>query len=451
MLLFVTLGCKGRPDAQPPVAKIVPKQLDKHGSVRTDNYFWLRERDNPEVRQYLEAENKYTQAMMAHTQGLRDKLFSEFKARIKQTDVSVPYKKDGYYYYSRVLEGKDYPVYCRKKGSLEAAEEIVVDVNKVAEGHKFCSVRPPNVSPDGNIAAYAVDTAGRRFYAVQFKNLKTGEILKDTIPNVTGNLEWANDNKTLFYSKQHPVTLRDYRIYRHVLGTDASKDSLVFEEKDDTFDCGVAKTKSKKYLLIASQQTLSSEYRYLDADQPAGAFRMFQPRQRDVEYEIDHYQDQFYIRTNLKAKNFRLMKTPAARPAIENWKEVIPNRDDVFFEGFELFKNHMVAVERRNGLIQLRVMPWSGPGEHYLDFGEPAYVAAPSQQPRNGHASAALHLQLAHHAGLGVRLQHGDEGKEAAEERRGSGRLRSGQLQDGAAVRGGAGWRARADFARVSH
>ncbi len=377
MLLFVTLGCKGRPDVQPPIAKIIPKQLDKHGSMRTDNYFWLRERDNPEVRQYLEAENKYTQAMMAHTQGLQDKLFSEFKARIKQTDVSVPYKKDGYYYYSRVLEGRDYPVYCRKKGSLDAAEDIVVDVNKVAEGHKFCSVRPPNVSPDGDIAAYAVDTAGRRFYAVQFKNLKTGGILQDTIPNVTGNLEWANDNKTLFYTKQHPVTLRDYRIYRHVLGTDASKDSLVFEEKDDTFNCGVAKTKSKKYLLIASQQTLSSEYRYLDADQPAGAFRVFQPRQRDVEYDIDHYQDQFYIRTNLKAKNFRLMKTPAARPAIENWKEVIPNRDDVFFEGFELFKNHMVAVERRNGLIQLRVMPWSGQGEHYLDFGEPAYVAAP--------------------------------------------------------------------------
>lgn len=378
MLLSLTWGCERKPDTQPPIAKVVPKQLQKHGDVRTDNYYWLRDRDNPEVKQYLEAENKYTQAMMAHTQGLQQKLFNEFKTRIKQTDVSVPYRKDGYFYYSRMVEGKDYPLYCRKKGSLDAAEEIVVDVNQVAEGHKFCSVRPPNVSSDGNIAAYAVDTAGRLFYALQFKNLKTGEILKDRIANVTGNLDWANDNQTVFYSRQHPTTLRSYQVYRHVLGTDTAKDLLVFEEKDDTFRCFVFKTKSKKYLMIASTQTLSSEFRYLDADKPAGAFRVFQPRQRDVEYEVDHYKDQFYIRTNLKARNFRLMKTPVARTASENWKEVIPNRDDVFFEGVELFKDHMVAVERKNGLLQLRVMPWSGQGEHYLDFGEPAYLAFPS-------------------------------------------------------------------------
>lgn len=377
-LLIISLACERGPSAQPPVAKVVPKQLEKHGNVRTDPYYWLRERDNPEVKHYLDSENKYTQAMMAHTQGLQDKLFTEFKTRIKQTDVSVPYRKDGYFYYSRVVEGKDYPVYCRKKGSLDAPEEVVVDVNRVAEGHKFCSVQRPNVSPGGDIAAYAVDTAGRRFYTLQFKDLKTGQPLKDTIANLTGNVEWANDNKTVFYSKQHPQTLRSYQIYRHVLGTDPARDPLVFEEKDNTFRCFVSKTKSKKYIMIGSTQTLSSEFRYLDADKPAGEFRVLQPRQRDVEYEVDHHKDQFYIRTNLKAKNFRLMKTPVTQTAVQNWKDVIPNRGDVFLEGVELFKDNLVAVERKNGLLQLRVMPWSGAGEHYLDFGEPAYVAFPS-------------------------------------------------------------------------
>lgn len=376
-LLFVTPGCERKPDIQPPVAKVAPKQLEKHGQVRTDNYYWLRERDNPEVRQYLEAENKYMQAMMAPTQGLQDKLYNEFKTRIKQTDVSVPYKRDGYFYYSRIVEGKDYPLYCRKKASLEAPEEIMVDANEVAAGHTFCSVQMPNVSPDAKIAAYGVDTAGRRFYTVYFKNLETGEMLKDALADVTGNLAWANDNKTVFYSRQDPVTLRSYRIYKHLLGADATKDALVYEEKDPTFSTHVTKTKSKKYILIGSTQTLSSEYRYLDANQPAGQFRVFQARQRDLEYDVDHYKDQFYIRTNLQAKNFRLMKTAAAQTAVRNWKEVIPNRDDVLLEGFEIFKDQLVAVERKGGLLQVRVMPWSGQGEHYLDFGEPAYAARP--------------------------------------------------------------------------
>ncbi|MGE5646834.1 MAG: S9 family peptidase [Acidobacteriota bacterium] len=375
-LMLSLLACNREP--QPPAAKIVPKKLEKHGSVRTDNYYWLRDRHNPEVRSYLDAENAYTQAVMAHTRALQDKLYTEFKTRIKQTDDSVPYKKDGYFYYTRVVEGKDYPVYCRKKGSLEAPEQIVVDVNQVAEGHKFTSVPPPVITPDGNIAAYAVDTAGRRFYNLHFKDLRTGAVLAETIPNVTGNAEWANDNKTLFYTKQHPETLRAYQIFRHVLGADPAKDELVFEEKDDTFRCGVFKTKSKRYLMIASTQTLSSEYRFLDAGTPAGQFKVLQPRRRNVEYEADHFGDSFFIRTNFNAKNFRLMKTPVTRTAIENWKEVIPNRDDTYLEGVELFKQSLVAVERKNGLIQLRVIPWSGSGEHSIDFGEPAYVAVPS-------------------------------------------------------------------------
>lgn len=375
VLLLGLLGCQSEEKVKPPVAKIVPKQLEKHGHVRTDNYFWLRERENPEVLQYLKAENAYTEAMMAPTQGLQEKLFNEFKTRIKQTDMSVPFRKDGYYYYTRTENGKDYPIYCRKKGALDAPERTTLDVNQVATGHKYCSVPPPQVSSSGKLMAYAVDTVGRRFYTLYVKNPETGEQLKDVIPNVTGNAAWANDDRTLFYAKQDANTLRSYRIYRHVLGTDPAKDQLVFEEKDPTFRCAVFKTKSKKYLMIASFQTLSSEYRYLEADNPRGTFKVFLPRQKNHEYLIDHFQDHFYIRTNLKAKNFRLMKTPVARTAVAYWREVIPHRNDVLLEGFEIFRNHLVALERKGGLLQLRITPWSAQGEHYIEFGEPAYLA----------------------------------------------------------------------------
>ena len=374
-------GCQAEDKIKPPVAKVVPKQLEKHGHIRTDNYYWLKERDNPEVLKYLQAENDYTNAVMAHTEGLETRLFNEFKTRIKQTDISVPYKKDGYFYYSRVEAGKDYPIYCRKKGSLEAPEQIMVDVNQVAAGHKFCSLPPPQVSSGQNLMAYAVDTVGRRFYTIHFKNLDSGQALKDSVPNVTSNVAWANDNKTVFYSKQDPNTLRSHRIYRHVLGADPAKDALVYEEKDETFRCFVFKTKSKKYLMVASTQTLSSEFRYLEANQPAGSFRVFLPRQRDHEYSLDHFQNHFYIRTNLKAKNFRLMKTPVDRTAVTNWQDVIPHREEVLLEGTEIFRDHLVVVERKDGLLRLRIMPWSGQGEHYIDFGEPAYMAYPSQNP----------------------------------------------------------------------
>jgi oligopeptidase B len=370
-------GCKREPQIEPPAAKAIPKTLEKFGQVRTDNYYWLRERENPEVRKYLEAENQYTTSVMAPTVKLQEKLFDEFKARIKQTDMSVPYKKDGYFYYSRTEEGKEYPIYCRKKGALDAAEEILLDVNKIATGHKYCSTRPPEVSSNANLMAYAVDTVGRRFYTITIQDLRTGEQLKDEIANVTANLAWANDNRTLFYAKQHPTTLRFYRIYRHTLGTDPTRDELVYEEKDDTFNCFVFKTKSKKYLMIASTQTLSSEYRYLDANQPGGLWKMFLPRQRDHEYSVDHYKDRFYIRTNLNAKNFRMMETPVEQTGIKNWKELIPNRQDVLLEGFEIFRDHLAVVERKDGLLQMRIMPWSGKGEHYLEFGEPAYMAYP--------------------------------------------------------------------------
>jgi len=381
MLIALSL-LESAPGSEPapkaPVAKVVPKRLEKHGHVREDDYYWLKERENPEVIKYLEAENEYTSAVMAHTKDLQETLFHEFKTRIKQTDMSVPYKRDDYYYYSRTEEKKDYPIYCRKKMSLEAAEEIMIDVNQVAEGHKFCSVAAPQVSSGQDLIAYAVDTVGRRFYTIRFKNLQTGETFKDTIPNVTSNVAWANDNKTVFYARQDPATLRSHRIYRHVLGTDPALDELVYEEKDETFNCYVSQTKSKKYLMIASVQTLSDEYRYLDASDPQGAFQVFLPRQRDHEYSVDHYQDHFYVRTNHKAKNFRLMRTPVSKTALEHWEEVLPHRDDVYLQGFEIFRDHLVVSERKNGLLQMRIRPWSGAAEHYIDFGEPAYFAFPT-------------------------------------------------------------------------
>jgi oligopeptidase B len=377
-LCLAFVACQSSPETGAPRAKVVPKQLEAHGQVRTDNYYWLRERENPEVTAYLRAENDYTEAMMASTGSLQETLFQEFKTRIKQTDVSVPYKKGDYYYYSRVEEGKDYPVYCRRKGSPDGPEQVLLDVNELAAGHEYYSVSKREVSAGQDLLAYAVDTAGRRIFDIRFKNLATGETLPDVIPQVTTAMAWANDNKTLFYARQDPVTLRSYRIYRHVLGSDSSKDELLYEESDDTFSCYVFKTKSGKYVMIGSFQTLSSEFRYLDAGKPQGEFQVVVPRQRDHEYSVDHFQDHFFIRTNYKAKNFRLMKAAVRQTALEHWQEVIPHREDVLFEDMEIFKDNLVAVERKDGLVRLRVLPWSGKGEHYVDFGEPAYQAFPT-------------------------------------------------------------------------
>ncbi|MCW5978128.1 MAG: S9 family peptidase [Bryobacteraceae bacterium] len=362
--------------SRPPAAKAEPHRLEMHGHVRTDGYYWLRDRENPEVIRYLEAENAYVAAAMAHTAELQETLVREFKERIPQTDVSAPYRKEGYFYYKRDVAGQDYPVHCRKKGSLEAPEEVILDVNEVAAGHVFCSVGELQVSPGHDLMAYPVDTGGRRFYTIRVKNLRTGEHLPDVIADVTSNLAWAADNRTFFYAKQDPVTLRSWRIFRHELGTDPANDELVFEEKDDTFRCHVFRTKSDKYIMIASQQTLSSEFRYLDAGTPRGSFQVFLPRRRDHEYELDHYKDHFFIRTNLDARNFRLMKTSVGRNEVENWREVIAHREDALLDGFELFKDHLVVSERKEGLRRLRVIPWSGTGEYDIDFGEPAYTAS---------------------------------------------------------------------------
>jgi oligopeptidase B len=355
--------------------KKIPTKLEKHGHVRVDNYYWLRERENPEVIKYLNDENDYAAKEMAHARAFEEKLFEEIKGRFKQTDMSVPYKRDDYYYYTRYEEGKEYPIHGRKPGSLDQPEQIILDVNVLAEGHDFFSIGGWAVSSGQDMVAYAVDTQGRRIHTTYVKNLTTGELLADVLVNVTENLVWANDNKTLFYGKQDETTLRQYQIWRHVIGTDPAEDRLVFEENDETYVAYIFKTKSKKFLMIVSSHTTSQEYRYLEAGQPVGEFKMFLSREREHEYHIDHFEDRFIIRTNDRAKNFRLMTTPVENPERENWREIIPHRGDVYLGDFELFKDHLVLEERARALTQVRVVPWSGGGEHYLQFDEPAYRA----------------------------------------------------------------------------
>lgn len=367
--------------ATPPEAEIQPVELEKHGDVRVDNYYWLRERDNPDVIAYLEAENAYTDSLMAHTEELQEALFQEIKGRIKQDDESVPYFRNGYWYYTRYEEGGDYPIYCRRKGSMDAGEEIMLNVNEMAEGSDFFSVSDWEVSANNELLAFAQDDQGRRIHTIRFKNLTTGEILDDEIEEATSNIAWANDNKTLFYTKQDPETLRWEKIYRHALGTDPSEDELVYEELDETFSSFVFKTKSENYLMIGSYQTLSTEYRYLDADDPTGTFQVLHPREPDLEYSVDHYGDHFYIRTNLEAQNFRLMRTPVTATTRASWEEVIPHRDDVLLENFEIFKDYLVVSERNEGLINLNVRPWDGSEPHYIAFDEPAYLAYISVNP----------------------------------------------------------------------
>ena len=365
----------------PPMARIIPKTLELHGHLRVDNYYWLNERDNPDVLEYLTAENQYADSVMAHQKPIEESLFEEIKGRFKQTDLSVPYKLDDYFYYTRYEEENEYPIYCRKRETLDGEEEVMLDVNELAQGHEYFAIGGLSISFRQDLLAYAFDNQGRRIYTIHFKNLDTGELLADVIPDVTGNMAWANDNQTLFYSKQDAVTLRSYQLFRHALGGDVAGDALVYEEEDETFSMGVFKTKSKQYLMIASHQTIASEYRYLRADTPLGEFRVFLPRERGHEYDIDHFQGAFYVRTNWQARNFRLMKTAIEHTERDHWVEVIPHREEVLLEAFELFRDHLVVEERKEGLIHIRVIPWNGQPEHELDFGEAAYLAGLGENP----------------------------------------------------------------------
>ncbi|MBW7847480.1 MAG: S9 family peptidase [Bacteroidales bacterium] len=381
VVAFSAIACATQPKEtmKPPVAKIIPKELVTHGHSRIDNYYWLNERENPEVIAYLEAENEYAEKTLEHTKALQQKLYDEMVGRIKQTDMSVPYKENGYYYYTRYEEGKEYPLYCRKKDSMEGIEEIMLNGNEMAKGLAFFDIGGWEVSNDNKLLAYAVDTVSRRQYTLHVKNLETGEVYADVIRNTSGNMAWSNDNKTLYYSIKDE-TLRPYKILKHQLGSPQA-DVEVFHESDDTFYPFVYKTKSKEYIVIGSTSTLSAEYRIQKADNPDAPFVIFEPRQPDHLYSIDHYGDNFYIRTNKDALNFKLMKTPVNATGMKNWTEVIPHRPDVLLEDFEVFSHHLVLSERKEGLINLRVKAWDGSADYYLDFGEPTYMAHTSANP----------------------------------------------------------------------
>ncbi|MHA6249362.1 S9 family peptidase [Pontibacter sp. CAU 1760] len=367
---------------QPPIARKVPKQLTTHGDTRTDNYYWMNQREDPEVIAYLNAENDYTKQKLAHTEELQEKLFKEIVGRIKQKDESVPVKDDGYWYYTRYEEGKEYPIYARKKGTLQATEEIMVNANERAAGKAYYAASGMNVSPNNQLLAFGEDTVSRRKYTIRFKDLKTGSLLPDAIPNTTGSAVWGNDNKTVFYTMKDPA-LRSFKIYKHTLGTPANADKEVYHETDETFSTFVYKTKSDKYIIIGSGSTVSNEYRYLDADKPNGEFKMIQPRERGLEYSVDQFGDRFYIVTNKDgATNFKLMQTPVTKPGKANWKEVIPHREDVLLEGIEIFKDYLTLQERKNGLPQIRVKKWNDPkSDYYVDFNEEAYTASIGDNP----------------------------------------------------------------------
>ncbi len=359
-----------------PSAAQIPVTLEKHGDARIDPYFWLNDRENPEVIAYLNEENAYYQEQTKHTQPLQEALFLEMKSRIKEDDASVPYFYNGYFYLTRFELGGDYPIYARKKGSLDAPEEILFNCNEMAKGFTYFNLKGLTISPDNQWVAFSVDTVGRRIYTLQIKNLVTGELASEKIENVTGTATWANDNQTLFYTRKDAVTLRADSVYKHQLGTDASADSLVYFEKDDTFDVSVYKEKSKKYLVIASSSTLTSEYQILNADAPNGTFKVFQKRTRGLEYSISHYGDQFYILTNKdKATNFKLMVTPESATQKENWTDLIPHREEVLLEDIEIFRDYLVVSERENGLNTIQIRPWDGSEAYYLPFDSETYTA----------------------------------------------------------------------------
>ncbi|MCE7060421.1 S9 family peptidase [Dyadobacter sp. CY343] len=357
-----------------------------HGDKRNDEYYWMADffskgPDSNKVVEYLKAENEYTAKLLGGTEQLQKDLFAEMKGRIKEKDESVPVFNNGYWYYTRSEEGKQYFKYCRKKATLEAKEEILLDVDQMAEGHSYYSADGFSISPDNKLLAYGVDTVSRREYIMKIKDLESGELLSDAVYRTDPGYEWGNDNKTLFYTSKNAKTLLSEKIKRHTIGTDSKKDPVVYAENDKSNYIGVGKTKSEKYIVIASSATMSSEYRILDADKPEGEFAVFQPRMKDVIYDIDHHEDKFLIVTNKDALNFKLMETPVNKTGVENWKEVIATRKDVLLEGIEVFKDFLVVSERKKGLLQIRIRNTKTNAEHYVDFGEAAYMAHPSGNP----------------------------------------------------------------------
>lgn len=374
------------PSVPAPVAAVKAHWRVVHNDSTLDNYYWMYDYfgkgpDSTAVVNYLKAENSYLDTMMSGTKKFQEALYAEMKGRIKEQDQAVPVLRNGYYYYTRTEEGQQYFKYCRKKGSLDAPEEVLLDVDKMAAGHNYYSATGFNVSTDNNLLAFAVDENSRRQYTIYVKDLTTGEIHKDVIKNTEGDPCWANDNKTIFYTSKNKITLLSEKIKRHTLGTDTLKDVVVYEEKDKSNYIGVRKSKNKKYILIYSQATLSSEIFYIDADSPTSAFKSFQPRMKEVLYTVIPLSDRFLIRTNRDARNFKLAECPLKKTGVENWKDFVPHRDDVLLQSVEEFSDFIVVSERKNGLIQFNIHQLADGKTHYVDFGEPAYTASASSNP----------------------------------------------------------------------
>ena len=355
--------------------------MSAHGQDRVDPYYWMRERENPEVIAYLNAENEYLQQSLKHTESLQKELFEEMKGRIKPDDQSVPYRLKDYHYYHRYVKGQEYPIYCRRFQSMEAEEEIILDVNVLAKDQSYCQVSGIAISSNQKMMVYGIDTVGRRIYELRFKNLDSGTHYEDTIEQVTGNVVWAEDDRTIFYSRLDMQTLRSHQIYKHRLGEDPAQDTLVYEEEDETFRVMVGKTKSRQYLLLVSDSTLSSEVSYLPADQPEKEFKILQPREAKHEYSVDHFEGHFYILTNWEAQNFRLMRTPVDQTLKENWEEIVAHRKNVLLEDIEIFRNYLVLQERENGLNQICIKAWNDNHSYYLEYQDPTYAAFTGYNP----------------------------------------------------------------------
>jgi len=365
-----------------PKAKKVPKKLIAHNDVRIDKYYWLNDREDQEVLDYLNTENKFTKGKMAHTEHFQKELFEEMKARIKEDDQSVPYKLNGYWYLTRFEKGKDYPIYTRKKESLEAPEELLFDCNVMAKEHTYFNLGSISISPDNTLAAFTADVVSRRQYTIQIKNLVTGKIYSEKILNSTGSVTWANDNKTIFYSRKDELTLRSHKIYRHKLHTLVEEDTEVFHETDETYNTFVYKTKSRKYIVIGSSSTLTSEYRILNANTPNDEFKLISKRERGVEYAIAHFNDSFYVLTNKdESPNFKLQKTSETQTESKYWQDLIPHRKDVLLEDIEIFKDYLVVSEREQGLNKLRIKSWDGIEDYYLPFESETYTANTGNNP----------------------------------------------------------------------
>ena len=358
----------------PPVAKKVPHISEVNGRKLVDNYFWLRDKPNPEVRAYLEAENAYTDAVMKPTDALQKKLYDEMLSRVKETDVEVPYREGDYFYYVRTEAGKQYPIRCRKKATIsDAPEEVLLDQNEMAKGHAFMSIAAYAVSPDGNLLAYSYDNTGFRQYTLAVKDLRTGQTLADHAERV-GSVVWANDNQTIFYTQEDAVSKRQYRFYRHTVAATAP-DTLVYEEPDERFDVFAFKTRSEAYIFLMSASHTTSEARFIPAKQPDGNWQVLEPRKQGVEYYPDHNGDSFYIRVNDTGRNFRLVKTPVTDPVSANWHEVMAHNPDIMIDDTDFFKNFCILYEREGGLPQIRVIDLRNSQSKRIAFPEPAYAA----------------------------------------------------------------------------